>query len=77
MDSSKEYLVIVGSFSVSDNAQSMIDIMEKKGVEANHFKHPNKSLNYVFVYGADDLEDAQNWANTHVPSDIEFWVMHQ
>ncbi len=77
LNKDKEYLVIVGSFGEYNNALSMVDIMAKKGVEANHFKHPTKGLNYVFVYGSDNLEDAQQWAGTNVPGDVEYWVMHQ
>jgi YVTN family beta-propeller protein len=77
LDKSKEYLVIVGSFGDPNNAKNMVGIMADKGLEADKFKHASKSLNYVFVYASNSLEDAQEWAGTHVPGDVEYWVMHQ
>lgn len=77
LDETKEFLVIVGSFGEYNNALNMIDIMEGKGVNADHFKHKSKELNYVFVYATDSLDDAKQWASSNVPGDIEYWVMHQ
>lgn len=73
----KEFLVIVGSFGEYNNALNMVDIMADKGVDANHFQNKSKGLNYVFVYASDSLDDAKQWATSNVPSDIEYWVMHQ
>lgn len=77
LDKSKEYLVIVGSFGEHGNALNMVEIMAGKGVEADYFKHPSKELNYVYVYSSDSLVDAQSWAKSHIPGDVEYWVMHQ
>ncbi|MCB9189292.1 MAG: YncE family protein [Flavobacteriales bacterium] len=77
LDHSKEFLVIVGSFGEPNNALNMIGIMADKGISADHFKHPSKALNYVYVYAADSLADAQSWATSNVPGDVEYWVMHQ
>lgn len=77
LDRSKEYLVIVGSFGEPNNAVNMVAIMTEKGLKADHFKHASKPLNYVFVFSADSLDEAQSWAVSHLPKDVEYWVMHQ
>lgn len=77
LDEHKSYLVIVGSFGEYNNALNMVGIMADKGLQADHFKHPVKGLNYVFVYASDDLSEAKQWANSNMPDEVEYWVMNQ
>lgn len=77
LESTSPYLVIVGSFKEADNAQSMIEIMKKKGLLADTFLHPTKQLNYVYVYSAASFEQAKSWATQYVGDKTEYWVMHQ
>lgn len=77
LDKSKEYLVVVGSFGQHNNALAMVEIMADEGLGAGHFKNTSKNMNYVFVYATDQLEEAQSWAQSNVPKEFEYWVMHQ
>lgn len=53
----KHYYVVVGSFSVPENAERCSEKMEKNGFEVKRFKFRN-GLNVVSILGTDNLRQA-------------------
>lgn len=77
LNASDGHLVVVGTFGDPINAKNMIAVMESKGLNANSFFNSEKGMTYVFVQSNNDLTILKSWANSNIPSDVEYWIMHK